>query len=136
MKFTWNQFSDFYFSSCGHFSEKIAPIFDDNSRKKNRRIFLLFFPLYLKHSAPFITTFLRWSFLRGGLHVRPWDTAQFFFQDCKKNFIPYFFYNNFKNKLSRNITISKKTHLRDKFKSCEGNSKKYWSNIKYKNRSK
>ena len=54
---------------------------------------------------------------------------QFLFQDSKKNYIPNFVYNNFKNKLSRIITTSKKTYLREKFKSCEGDSKKNWSNI-------
>ena len=48
-------FSDFYFSSYGHFSviflKKITPIFDDNSKNKNRKFFLLFFPFDSEHCA-------------------------------------------------------------------------------------
>ena len=60
--------------------KKIIPIFDDNSKNKNRRIFLLFFPCYSAHSAPLITTFWSHHFWRGGggLHVRKWDIAQFY----------------------------------------------------------
>ena len=45
---------DFYFWSYGHCCDVITPIFDDNSKNKYRRIFLLFFPFYSAHSAPFI----------------------------------------------------------------------------------
>ena len=64
-----------FFFSYGHFCDVITPIFDDNSKNRNRRIFLLFFPFYSAHSAPFIKF---WPLLRAGrLHVRNQDTAHF-----------------------------------------------------------
>ena len=81
MKFAWkignwlnrkkNQFSDFsdsYFSSYGRFSaifcDVITPIFDDNSKNINLRIFSLFFPYYTAHSPSSIKG---WSKVRGGV---------------------------------------------------------------------
>ena len=40
-----------------HFCDVITPIFDDNSKNKNRRIFFIIFPFYSACSAPFVTTF-------------------------------------------------------------------------------
>ena len=46
-----NHFSDFYFSSYGHFCGVITSIFNGNLKNKIRRFFLLFFPFRIFHKV-------------------------------------------------------------------------------------
>ena len=55
--FSYN-FSKFHFSVIFVTSSpQFSMYFHDNLKNKNRRIFVLFFPFYSEHSAPFIITF-------------------------------------------------------------------------------
>ena len=65
------RFFYFYFSSYGHFCDVIIPIFDNNSKNINLRIFKLFFPYYTAHSPSSLET---GSKLRGGgLYIGSWE---------------------------------------------------------------
>ena len=77
-KFTWiSDLTNFYFSSYGHFSVILWRHHHnscDNSKNKNRGIFLLFFSFYSAHSASFIKFHHFWE--EGGLHILNWEKAQ------------------------------------------------------------
>ena len=69
---------------------------------------------------------------------KPWLTKeiinllnfkQFLYRDYKNNNIPYFVFNNFKNKLTNILKLAKRNYLRKKFRDCIGDSGKTWKNI-------
>ena len=74
------------------FFEKITPIFDDNSKNKNRKKILLSFPFDSEHFTPFPITFWWGHFWRGGVCMSFFVT-QPIFPNVLSTFI-YFFINH------------------------------------------
>ena len=69
---------------------------------------------------------------------KPWLTddilkliqfKQFLYNDYKKGYIPFYIYNNFKNRVCKVTKKAKDRYMRGKFQDCIGNSAKTSQNI-------
>ena len=69
---------------------------------------------------------------------KPWLTPdilrmikfkQYLFNEYKKNYIPFYIYNNFKNKMCNITKKAKNSYIRGEFQNCMGNTAKTWRNI-------
>ena len=94
-------FSDFYFSSYGHFlvilwchHTNFRWIFQDNSKnKKNWKLFLFQFSFYSAHSASSIKTGSQLRGRGGGLHILSWEKPHFWCKSFSKFKFSWFFFN-------------------------------------------